>query len=193
VKINVFNATGQLGKKVIYALMKQGAKAENLFASVRTPEKAADFEKMGVNVRKADYEDQNLMTKAFEGVDVLLLIPSKADVEARILQFNSAISAAKKAGVGRIVFSSLSSALPHSKFIVSTFLLYAESKLRLSGIDWTIVRNNLYLDPIADWIPELIEMKRLPYPVKNGKSYNGFNCNQCCRFCIMYNRRGKNG
>jgi NAD(P)H dehydrogenase (quinone) len=27
----------------------------------------------------------------------------------------------------------------------------------------------MYLDTIADWIPEIVEMGRLPYPVKSGK------------------------
>lgn len=48
-------------------------------------------------------------------------------------------------------------------------MLYAESKLRTSGLTWTILRDNMYLDPVADWAPDLVKMGRLPYPVKQGR------------------------
>jgi NAD(P)H dehydrogenase (quinone) len=110
------------------------------------------------------------MKGAFQDTDVLLLIPTLAPVEHRVQQFFQALEAAKAAGVKRVVFSSFATAVPESKFYVSPFYMYAESKLRLSGLEWTILRNGMYLDPIADWIPELVEMGRLPYPVKEGKT-----------------------
>jgi NAD(P)H dehydrogenase (quinone) len=168
-KINVMTATGQLGRKVMDALLAQGAHPEDLIASARTPDKAADIAARGVTVRRADYEDTTSMEQAFQGSEVLLLIPSKATVEPRILQHARALDAAHAAGVKRVVFSSLSTAVPNSKFLVSPFMLYAESRLRLSGMDWTILRNGMYLDPVAAWVPELVAMGRLPYPVKSGR------------------------
>ena len=52
---------------------------------------------------------------------------------------------------------------------MAPFYLYAESKLRLSGMGWTVLRNGIYLDPLADWAPALAEMGRLPYPVHTGR------------------------
>ncbi|QDT17192.1 Rossmann-fold NAD(P)-binding domain-containing protein [Alienimonas californiensis] len=31
-----------------------------------------------------------------------------------------------------------------------------------------ITRGGLYLDPVADWIPDLIRIGKLPYPVRHG-------------------------
>lgn len=168
-KINVMGASGQLGRKVVRALLDQGAAAGDLIASVRTPEKVENFARQGVAVRRADYDDPQSLTAAFKGTDVLLLIPSTAPVEPRIQQHYNAIEAAKEACVQRVLFSSLSTAMLTSRFLITPFLLYAESKLRQSGLEWTILRNGMYLDPVAEWVPELVEMGRLPYPVKTGR------------------------
>ena len=169
-KINVMPATGHLGRKVVQALLDQGAAPGDVIACARTPQKADDLAAQGIAVRRADYENRDAMQAAFEDTDVLALIPSTAPVEPRILQHHNALDAARRAGVQRVVFASLATAaFPASRFLITPFLLYAESRLRLSGMDWTILRNGMYLDPIADWVPELVEMGRLPYPVKTGR------------------------
>ncbi len=168
--INVMAATGHLGRKIVQSLLDRGVGSTDLIASCRTPEKARDLQARGVTVRRADYEEPSLLAAAFRGTEVLVIIPSIAPVEQRIVQHFNALEAAKESGVKRVVFVSLATAaFPSSRFSITPFFLYAESKLRLSGMDWTILRNNLYLDPIADWVPELVTMGRLPYPVKEGR------------------------
>ena len=65
--------------------------------------------------------------------------------------------------------SSFSAARTDSRFLIAPYLVYAESKLRVSGMDWTILRNGMYLDPLADWAPALARQGRLPYPVRQGR------------------------
>jgi len=168
-KINVIGASGQLGKKVVRSLLDQGVSPDDIIVSVRDPHKMADIATSGIDVRHADYEDGELLEKAFEGTDTLLIIPSTAPVEPRIIQLHNAVNAAGKAGVRRIVLSSICSAKPDSVTVVAPFYLYGESKVRTSGMQWTIMRNNLYIDPVADWVPELVKMGRLPYPMKGGR------------------------
>ncbi|MDR8392572.1 SDR family oxidoreductase [Aliifodinibius sp. S!AR15-10] len=168
-KINVTAATGQLGTKAVHVLLEQGVAADDIVVSVRSPQKADEFAQKGITVRHADYDKPDTLTSAFRDTDILLLIPSSAPVEPRIMQHHYALEAAELAGVNRIVFASFMAATPTSKFLIAPFLLYAESRLRLSGLDWTILRDGMYLDPVADWIPDLIKMGRLPYPVKNGR------------------------
>lgn len=167
--VNIMGAGGQLGRKVLQALLDQGARPGDIVASAHSPSKIDDFSRRGINVKEADYDDPASLTEAFAGSEVLLLIPSIAPVEHRVRQHGNAVEAAAAAGVKRVLFASLATAIPTSRFSVSPFFLYAEAKLRLSGLDWTILRNNMYLDPVADWIPELVEMGRLPYPVKSGR------------------------
>ena len=164
-------ATGALGGKIVDRLTGGDA---TVIAGARNPDRADALRGTVAEVRRCDYDDPASMRTAFEGVDVLMLIPSLAAVEPRIRQHADTLAAAKAAGVNRVVFASFMAAEPDSRFHVAPFLLYAESKLRLSGLDWTIARDGMYLDPVADWIPDLIKMGKLPYPVRHGRvSYVG--------------------
>lgn len=168
-KINIIGATGRLGSKVIEALLERGVGPSDLIASVRTPEKAAGHAERGLEVRRADYDDYDSLEEAFQGTDVLLLIPSTAAVEPRIQQHANAVRAAKAAGVGRIVFAGVATASPESLFEVAPFILYAESKIRLSGIPWTLLRNNMYMESMLGWLKRFKEEGKLPYPLKEGR------------------------
>jgi NAD(P)H dehydrogenase (quinone) len=167
--IHVMGAGGQLGRKVVEALRQQGIPAADVVCNVRDPDKVADLAERGFSVRRADYDDPASMVAGFAGADALLLIPTFMPVELRVVQHGNAVDAAVRAAVGRIAFSSFGSGSPESRFHVAPFMLYAESRTRLSGLPWTILRNGMYLDPIADWAPELVQMGRLPYPVEQGR------------------------
>ncbi|NNJ24312.1 SDR family oxidoreductase [Alienimonas chondri] len=167
----VTGATGALGGKIVDRLAGGDA---TVIAGARNPDRANALREKVAEVRRCDYDDPASMRTAFEGVDVLMLIPSLAAVEPRIRQHADTLTAAKEAGVSRVAFASFMAAEPDSRFHVAPFLLYAESKLRLSGLDWTIARDGMYLDPVADWIPDLIRVGKLPYPVRHGRvSYIG--------------------
>jgi NAD(P)H dehydrogenase (quinone) len=168
-KINVMAASGQLGHKVVQAFLAQGTAPSDLIASVRTLEKAQNLAERNITVRSADYDDPTSLQGAYQDTDTLLLIPSLALVEQRINQHFNALEAARAAGVKRVVFASFACAKPTSKFYVAPFILYAEAKLQLSGLDWTILRDGMYLDPVAEWVPDLVKMGRLPYPVQKGR------------------------
>lgn len=168
-KINVIGASGNLGRLVINSLLDQGASPSDLIASVRTPSKAAFLSEAGIEVRRADYDDYESLGSAFKGTDVLLLIPTFASPEPRVIQHGNAVRAADEAGVGRIVFSSVSASSPESLFRVAPFLLYAESKVRQSKAVWTILRNNMYMDSMLGWLPRFEKEGWLPYPLKEGR------------------------
>ena len=140
-----------------------------MVVSCRNESKAHRFAEIGIEIRFADYDHPESLAPAFDGTDVLMLIPSMALVEDRVIELDRILAGAKSASVGRIVFSSFSAARTDSMFLVAPYLVYAESKVRLCGIDWTILRNGMYLDPIADWAPELVKQGRLPYPVQSGR------------------------
>ena len=167
-KINVLGGTGQLGSRIIHSLIVGGASPKQLIVGCRDESKAQRFADLGMEVRFADYDIPESLAPAFEGTEVLMLIPSMAAVEPRIVQHDNILAAARSASVGKIVFSSFSAARTDSKFHIAPYLVYAESKLRLSGIDWTILRNGMYLDPLADWAPALAEQGRLPLPRPTG-------------------------
>lgn len=110
------------------------------------------------------------MRQAFRSTE-LLLIPTLAPIEARVLQHSRAVDAARACGVGRIALASFFAAEPSSKFLIAPFMLYAESKPRLSGITWTILRDGMYLDPLAKSAPALVKAGRSPQPVRDYLSH----------------------
>ena len=67
----VTGATGKLGRLVLDELLKQ-TDAANVVALARDPTALQAYDQLGVQVRKADYDDPASLRAAFDGVDRLL-------------------------------------------------------------------------------------------------------------------------
>jgi NAD(P)H dehydrogenase (quinone) len=138
--IAVTAATGQLGRLVI-AKLKAKTPAKEIVALARNPAKAAD---LGVAVREADYSKPETLAKALAGVDTLLLI-SSSEIGQRAAQHRNVIEAAKKAGVKRIVYTSLLRA-DSTPLSLGAEHKATEADLRASGVPFTILRNGWYTE-----------------------------------------------
>ncbi len=136
--IAVTGATGQLGRLVVEKL-KQKIPSSDIVALVRSPEKAND---LGVVARAADYGRPETLDTALAGVDTLLLI-SSSEIGQRAVQHKNVIDAAKKAGVKRIVYTSLLHA-DVSPLNLADEHRQTEADLKASGIAFTILRNGWY-------------------------------------------------
>jgi NAD(P)H dehydrogenase (quinone) len=140
--IAVTGATGQLGRLVVSNLKgKVPAAGTDIIALARSAAKAAD---LGVTVREADYTQPETLDRAFVGVDTLLLI-SSSEVGQRMAQHHNVIEAAKKAGVKRIVYTSLLHA-DTSPLSLANEHRATEAELKASGIAFTILRNGWYTE-----------------------------------------------
>lgn len=136
--IAITGATGQLGRIVIERL-KEKVLASDIVALVRSPEKAGD---LGVTVRAADYAKPDTLNSALEGIDTLLLI-SSSEIGQRAVQHQNVIDAAKKAGVKRVVYTSLLHA-DTSPLSLAEEHRQTEAAIKASGIPYTILRNGWY-------------------------------------------------
>lgn len=139
-KIAVTGATGQLGCLAIQAL-KARVPADQIVGLTRNPVAAAD---LGVALRAADYHKPETLASALAGVDVLVLISSN-DFNNRTGQHASVIKAAKAAGVGRIVYTSLLKGEASPLILVQDHIA-TEADLRASGVAYTILRNGWYTE-----------------------------------------------
>lgn len=148
--IAVTGATGQLGRKVIAALLKK-VPAETIVAAVRTPARAADLAAQGVIVRQADYGQPETLEAAFAGVEKLLLI-SGSEVGQREAQHRAVIAAARAAGVRFIAYTSLLHA-DTSPLGLALEHCATEALLRDSGIPFALLRNGWYTENYAASIP----------------------------------------
>lgn len=145
--IAITGASGHLGRLVIEAL-KRTVPADEIVALVRSPEKAAD---LGVTVRQADYARPETLGPALQGVDTLLLI-SSSEVGQRTQQHRNVIDAAKAAGVGRIVYTSVLHA-DTSALALADEHRATEAALRDSGVPYTLLRNGWYAENYTGSIP----------------------------------------
>lgn len=141
-KLLVTGATGQLGSLVVEALLKT-VPADQLAVSVRDPKKAEHLQARGVDVRQADFTSPTSLATAFAGIDKLLLI-SSSDGD-RVAQHTAAIEAAKTTGVSFIVYTSAPNAQESSFFLVNDHRA-TENAIIASGIPYSILRNNWYLE-----------------------------------------------
>ena len=69
----VMGITGNVGGALARSLLTRGEKVRGI---VRNPDKAAEWEKQGVELFKADYDDAEALAAAFSGVDgVFVMVP----------------------------------------------------------------------------------------------------------------------
>lgn len=143
-KYLVTGATGHLGSFVVEALLKK-VPASELAVSVRNPEKAQHLSAQGVEVRHGDFDQPESLAAAFAGVERLLLISADGDNETRIRQHETAVQAAKNAGVQFIAYTSVAKA-DESTLGLAEVHRATEKAIRESGIAYSLLRNNWYLE-----------------------------------------------
>lgn len=141
--IVVTGANGQLGRLVIDALLKTHA-PEKIVAAVRSPEKAADLAARGIVVRRADYDDPASLDTALKGATRLLLI-SSSEVGKRVLQHQTVIDAAQRAGIELIGYTSLLHA-DTSVLGLAREHRATEDALRAASTPAVILRNGWYTE-----------------------------------------------
>ena len=147
--IAITAASGQLGRAIVKALTTKN-RTDIVIAIARTPDNARD---LGVEVRKGDYTDRAGFERALKGVDVVLLVSGMAAPDERISQHRNVIEAARTAGVGKIVYTSVQGPDEGTSFspIVQSNR-QTEQDIRESGLDWVIGRNGIYIEPDIEYI-----------------------------------------
>jgi NAD(P)H dehydrogenase (quinone) len=138
--IAITGATGHLGRLAIAAL-KTRVPAGEIIALARDPAKAAD---LGVAVRLADYQRPETLGPALQGVQTLVLISSN-DFSDRVADHARVVAAAKSAGVGRIIYTSILKG-EASPLNLAADHIATEAAIKASGLSWTLLRNGWYTE-----------------------------------------------
>ena len=157
----VTGANGKLGRHVTQLLLS--AKAGTVIAASRDPSKLADLAEKGAQTRRADFDDPASLAEAFKGVDRLLLISTDGMAPGqRLAQHAAAIAAAKTAGVGHVVYTSMPKPETSAVSFASDHL-GTENTLKASGLAYTILRNSWYQENL---------FLALPPALKSGQWYS---------------------
>lgn len=138
-------ASGHLGRLTLEALLGRGVPAGRIRAAVRDRAKLADFAARGVEVVEADYADKDSLVRALTGAEKFLLISSVGSNEQRLAQHLTAVAAAREAGVGHILYTSIPEA-PTNPIGFASVHRDTEEAIRNSGLPFTFLRNNWYFE-----------------------------------------------
>ena len=153
-KIAICSASGKLGAAVVKELIK-AIGADSVIAIARTTEKASH---LGVEVRKGDYNSIDDFEKALKGVDRVLLVSGMDKPENRIKQHRNVIEAAKLNGLDKLVYTSIVGDEEDTAFspIVESNR-QTEEDVRNSGLNYSIGRNGIYIEPDLEYIDTYIK------------------------------------
>jgi NAD(P)H dehydrogenase (quinone) len=145
--IAVTGATGELGGRVARGLAALSVPQRLV---VRDPSRAPRLDHTEV-VCVPSYADGAAMRDGLRGIDTLFLVSGRESID-RVEQHYSAITAALDAGVKRIVYTSFIGAALDSTFTLARDHFQTERRIRATGLAYTFLRDNLYLD----YVPLLV-------------------------------------
>jgi NAD(P)H dehydrogenase (quinone) len=142
--IAIIGATGQLGSLTIDALIERGTPAADLVALGRNTGQLQAHADRGLRTGTLDLDDVDATAKQLADVDELLLISVGAPGQALGPRGN-AIEAARRAGVGHLVYTSALQA-PTTILGLAVEHKATEDLIADSGIPATFLRNGWYTE-----------------------------------------------
>ena len=138
----VTGSTGALGGLVARAVADLSPRLV-----VRDPGRAPD---LGGEVRTATYADLDASRAALDGVDVLFMVSASSRSTAAT-EHRTFIRAATEAGVRHVVYTSFAGAAPDATFTLGRDHFDAEQAVRETGMDFTFLRDDFYLDVLPGY------------------------------------------
>lgn len=168
-KVLVYGGTGSQGNAIVARLLSQGHEPTIL---TRTPEKAAEWQTQGVKVAVGDMGDVASLEQASQGMDAIALTITFVlpDVETAYSYGRNAIDAAKKAGVGLIVYNTsgpvLEEPIGNTGYDVRRLVI---DYLKSSGVPYIVLKPTTYMENLlGPWTRQgIIEKDVLAYPVQD--------------------------
>lgn len=145
-KIIVTGVDGNLGGHAARTIL-QKVPAENLIFTAPNEKTLAQYTQQGVHTRHADFNDPDQLKEAFAGGEALLLISMPFVGEKRRNAHKNAIDAAVKAGVQKIVYTSIvGSGDDACESYEKTDHQYTEEYIVSSGLTYVILRDAQYAE-----------------------------------------------
>lgn len=166
--IVISGASGDLGRRVTDILLAENPEVD-LRLVTRAPAKLAARATHGVQVHYGDYGDPSSLEAAYAGAETLLLI-SGLNIGHRVQEHRNAISAAQKAGIKNIVYTSVGGVHPHNPALSARDHYQSEQDLRACGLGVAILRDALY----AEIVTNFIIRAALPFGEFNMAAGNGY-------------------
>jgi NAD(P)H dehydrogenase (quinone) len=153
--IVVTGATGQLGAQVVQDLLGLGVHGRGIVAAGRDAARLSAVARHGVHSARIDYEAPESLDAAFGRGDTVLFVSGSAPGR-RMTQHANVVEAARRAGVGRLVYTSIAHADTVDTVLTPDHRA-TEALIRDSGVPFTFLRNNLYAETQVPAVLEAAE------------------------------------
>lgn len=162
----VTGATGTLGSEIVKILAEARVKVR---AAVKTKDKSWKIPAVGVEVVEINMEVPETLSAAFVDVEKLILI---TPFNEKMVEYTkNLVNAAKKSGVKHIVKISALGADPNANMIFAKLHGEAEQIIVNSGINWTFLRPNMFMQYFLSMHGDNIRNKKSFYaPAARGKT-----------------------
>jgi uncharacterized protein YbjT (DUF2867 family) len=161
--ILVTGATGTTGRELVDELRRR---AVPFRAMLRNPGKR-DVLPPGVDVVEGDFASPETLRRALDGVDHAFLVAPSSERSAELEK--SFIAAAKQAGVAHIVKLSIAGADRNSTCRFHRFHRDIEIELENSGVGWTNLRPNLFMQTTLSYKPTIVSQSAIFAPAGNSR------------------------
>lgn len=143
--IAVTGVTGAVGGRVARLLAEERLPLRLL---ARDPSRAPALD--GAAVARMSFTE---VGDALDGVRLLLMV-SASEQEDRLAEHLAMVDAAAAAGIEHVVYTSFAGASPAAAFTLARDHAATEQAIRDSGMSWTFLRDNLYLDFVPQMLGE---------------------------------------
>jgi len=147
----ITGADGQLGGRVAANMLNEVSGEQLIFTcpslSRLQKEKVEAWEKQGVKIMEANYDNKEQMIEAFKGGDRIYIVSGVIIGPERVQQHKNVIDSAIEAGVSHITYTSFLGANRegYHQYVLPDHT-ETEKYLRETGVDYNIMRNNLYVE-----------------------------------------------
>jgi len=160
----VTGAGGKTGAAVLEALRARGVRSVGLVRSAQHAAPAAD------RVVVADQRDPDGLAHALVGVDAVYAVAPNLSPD-ELTMACAVVDACGRAGVRRLVLHSVVHpqlrAMPHH-----ADKALAEEAVVTSGLDWTVLQPNAYLQNLAAYVPGMRHgVLRVPYATQRASAW----------------------
>jgi uncharacterized protein YbjT (DUF2867 family) len=144
----VTGATGTIGRDVAKRLVKKGT---DVRAAVREPDKARNQLGSEITTVTFDFENAATFPAALEAVEKLFLLPPLMPNQVEVA--NEFVDAAKRAGVRHIVKLSVMGVDIEPPFTFGKWHAISERHIRESGLAFTFLRPNSFMQNFINYFP----------------------------------------
>jgi NAD(P)H dehydrogenase (quinone) len=164
-RIIVSGASGNLGGLTVDELLARGVPAGRLILVSRTPDELKKYAEQGASVRFGDFTKPESLPAAYTGGTRMLLISvgGNDQVTAAAL-LKRAIDAAKAAGVKHIAYTSYVGITRGDSAGRAADHKATEDALKASGLQWTMLRNSIYMHGLIDQAARMVADGRAVIP-----------------------------